>query len=150
MSKKPATLFQPAHCLQFGLKIVEEANKRATSVRCNFCAFFGRAKVKAGDEHAGEKRQHSSRNDTKYWTSFAPQNYHSHHESQHADLWAKYSALSNKEKRTHFDGKANRTNTLPRYIDLESDSLTFHVSAPIVDVIITDLFFRPPRGARQL
>jgi hypothetical protein len=66
MSKKPATPFQPAHCLQFGLKIVEEANKRIRSVRCNFCAFFSRAKVKAGDEHAGEKCQRSSRNDTKY------------------------------------------------------------------------------------
>ncbi|CAK9227842.1 unnamed protein product [Sphagnum troendelagicum] len=43
----------------------------------------------------------------------------------------------------HFDGKANRANTLHRYFDLESDSLTFHVSTPIVDVIIVDLFFRP-------
>jgi hypothetical protein len=66
MSKKPATPFQPTHYLQFGLKIVEEANKRVTSVHCNFCAFFGRAKVKASDEHTGEKRQRSSRNDTKY------------------------------------------------------------------------------------
>jgi hypothetical protein len=113
------------------------------SVRCNFYAFFGRTKVKAGDEHVGEKRQRSSRNDTKYWTSFTPQNYRSHHESQHTDLWAKYSALSNEEKHTHFDGKANHANTLHQYVDLESDSLTFHVSAPIVDVIISDLFFRP-------
>ncbi|CAM6002651.1 unnamed protein product [Sphagnum balticum] len=143
MSKNPATPFQPAHCLQFGLKIVEEANKRITSVCRNFCAFFGRATVKASDEHAGEKRQRSSRNDTKYWMSFAPQNYRSHHELQHADLWAEYSALSNEEKCMHFDGKANRTNTLHRYLDLESDSLTFHMSAPIVDVIIAKLFFRP-------
>jgi hypothetical protein len=142
MSKKPATSFQLAHCLQFRLKIAEEANKRVTSVRCNFCAFFGRAKVKAGDEHVGEKRQCSLRNDTQYWTSFAPQNYRTHHELQHADLWAEYNALSNKEKHTHFDNKANRTNTLHRYVDLEYDSLTFHVSAPIVDVIIADLFFR--------
>jgi hypothetical protein len=113
------------------------------SVRCNFCAFFGRAKVKASDEHVGEKRQHSSRNDTKYWTSFAPQNYRSHHESQQTDLWAEYNSLSNEEKRTHFDGKTNRANTLHRYVHLEYDSLTFHVSVPIVDVIISDLFFRP-------
>jgi hypothetical protein len=83
------------------LKIAEEANKRVTSVRCNFCAFFDRAKIKAGDEHAGEKRQRSSRNNTKYWMSFAPQNYRSHHESQHTNLWAEYSALSNEEKHTH-------------------------------------------------
>jgi hypothetical protein len=25
-------------------------------MRCNFCAFFGHAMVKAGDEHASEKR----------------------------------------------------------------------------------------------
>ncbi len=81
-------------------------------MRCNFCAFFGRAKVKTSDEHAGEKRQRSSRNDTKYWMSFTPQNYRSHHELQHANLWAKYSVLSNEEKRMHFDGKANCTNTL--------------------------------------
>ncbi len=143
MSKKPPTAFQPAHCLQFGLKIAEEANKRVTSMRCNFCAFFGHAKVKASDKHVGKKHQRSSCNDTKYWTSFALQNYRSHHESQHADLWAEYSALSNEEKRTHFDGKANRANMLHRYVDLESDSLTFHVSAPIVDVIIADLFFWP-------
>jgi hypothetical protein len=81
MSKKLATPFQPTHCLQFGPKIVEEANKHVRSVRCNFCAFFDRAKVKAGYEHAGKKHQRSSRNDTKYWTLFAPQNYCSHHES---------------------------------------------------------------------
>jgi hypothetical protein len=52
MSKKLATPFQSAHCLQFGLKIVEEANKRVRSVRYNFCAFFGRAKVKAGWQKA--------------------------------------------------------------------------------------------------
>jgi hypothetical protein len=125
------------------LKISEEANKRVMSARCNFCAFFGRAKVKASDEHAGEKRQRSSRNDTKYWTSFVSQNYRNHHESQHADLWAEYNGLSNEEKHTHFNGKANRANTLHRYLDLESDSLTFHVSAPIVNIIIADLFFRP-------
>jgi len=49
--------------------------------------------------------------------------------------------LSNEEKHMHFDGKANRTNTLHQYLDLEFDSLTFHVSAPIVGVIIVDLFF---------
>ncbi|CAK9252169.1 unnamed protein product [Sphagnum jensenii] len=117
MLKKPATSFQLAHCLQFGLKIAKEANKRVTLVHCNFCAFFGRAKVKAGDEHAGEKRQRDSRNDT--------------------------NALSNEKKRTHFDGKANRTNTLHWYVDLEFDLLMFHVSAPIVNIIIADLFFRP-------
>ncbi|CAM6072272.1 unnamed protein product [Sphagnum tenellum] len=119
MSKKPATPFQLAHCFQFKLKIAEEANKRLTLVRSNFCAFFGHTKVKASEEHAGEKRQRSSRNDTKYWTSFASQNYRSHHESQHVDLWAEYSVLSK-----------------------ESDSLTFHVSAPIVNIIITNIFFR--------
>ncbi len=51
--------------------------------------------------------------------------------------------VSNEEKRTHFDGKANHTNTLHQYIDLESDSLTFHVLAPIIDIIIADLFIRP-------
>jgi len=51
--------------------------------------------------------------------------------------------LSNEEKRMHFGGKANHANTLHRYLDLKSDSLTFHVSAPIVDIIIADLFFRP-------
>jgi hypothetical protein len=74
---------------------------------------------------------------------FASQNYRRHHESQHVDLWAEYSVLSNKEKRMHFDGKANHANTLHRYLDLESDSLTFHMSAPIVDIIIANLFFRP-------
>jgi len=75
--------------------------------------------------------------------SFAPQNYRRHHESQHANLWAEYNVLSNEEKGMHFDGKANHANTLHWYLDLESDSLTFHVSAPIVDIIIADLFFQP-------
>uniref|UniRef100_A0AAV1TLT7 Uncharacterized protein n=1 Tax=Peronospora matthiolae TaxID=2874970 RepID=A0AAV1TLT7_9STRA len=44
--------------------VAEEANKQVTSVRCSFCAFFGRTKVKAGHEHTGEKRQRSSPNDT--------------------------------------------------------------------------------------
>ncbi|CAK9275601.1 unnamed protein product [Sphagnum jensenii] len=46
-----------------------------------------------------------------------------------------------RRKCTHFDDKANRVNTLHRYLDLESDSLTFHVSVPIINVIIVDLFF---------
>jgi len=43
----------------------------------------------------------------------------------------------------HFNGKVNRTHTLHRYLDLEFDSLTFHVLVPIVDAIIADLFFWP-------
>jgi hypothetical protein len=66
MSKKPTMSFQAAHCFQFGPKIVEEASKRVRSVHCNFCAFFGRTKVKVDDEHVGEKCQRSSRNNTKY------------------------------------------------------------------------------------
>jgi hypothetical protein len=45
----------------------------------------------------------------------------------------------------HFDGKANYANMFHRYLDLESDSLTFHVSVPIIDVIIADLFFWPDK-----
>uniref|UniRef100_A0AAV1TMK6 Uncharacterized protein n=1 Tax=Peronospora matthiolae TaxID=2874970 RepID=A0AAV1TMK6_9STRA len=108
-----------------------------------FCAFFGRTKVKVGDEHAGEKCQLSFRNGTKCWTPFAPQRYRRHHDSHHADLWAEYSALSEEKKSVYFDGKANHINSLHHHFDFASDSLTFRVLAPIVDVIITDLFFRP-------
>uniref|UniRef100_A0AAV1UGB6 Uncharacterized protein n=1 Tax=Peronospora matthiolae TaxID=2874970 RepID=A0AAV1UGB6_9STRA len=126
-----------------GLMVAEEANKHVTSVRCSFCALCIRTNVKAGDEHAGEKRKRNSCKDTKYWTKFVPQNYRSRHESQRTDLWTEYTALYKEENSVYFDGKANRANSLHRRFDFTPDLPAFRVSAPIVDVIIADLFFRP-------
>ncbi|OQR88405.1 hypothetical protein THRCLA_22876, partial [Thraustotheca clavata] len=103
---------------------------RDFTVRCIFCAFFGRTKDQVGDERLGKKRMRSSRTDIKYWVSFAPQNY----------LIMKNSIQNCGLNTSFFDAKENIANTLHRHYDLQSDELKFIVSAPIIETIIGDLF----------
>jgi hypothetical protein len=131
------TPFQSQHCLEFGLKIVEQDGNKVKSVRCQFCHFIGRdAPTVTGT------RKRKSRTNTQYFSEpFAPQKYRSHH-IQHEKAWSEYEALDDEQKRTYFDSMTQRANSMHHYLNLESDTLKLEVSATIVDVIIGDLFFR--------
>ena len=74
------TPFQAAHLLEYGLVITQRDPKtlQVCSVRCQFCAFFGREQI------IGQKRQRKQTENEKYWRPpFRPQYYRDHHEKQH-------------------------------------------------------------------
>ncbi len=87
-------------------------------------------------------RKHNSRNDIKYFLKLFLPHHKSHHDGQHAKLWALYKAAAKKDKQHFFDNKIKVANTLHRYMDLDSDILTFMINASIVNTIIGDIFFR--------
>jgi microcompartment protein CcmK/EutM len=53
-----------------------------------------------------------------------------------------YKAAAKKDKQHFFDNKIKVANTLHRYMDLDSDILTFMINANIVNTIIGDMFFQ--------
>uniref|UniRef100_M4BWZ7 Uncharacterized protein n=1 Tax=Hyaloperonospora arabidopsidis (strain Emoy2) TaxID=559515 RepID=M4BWZ7_HYAAE len=134
------TPFQEKHALEFGLELIKTEKGGAQPVRCLFCIYDRRDKVKIG-RSTGRKRK--SRVDIKYYTKpFSPQNYRSHNTTQHGKAWAEYSELCKAEKREYFTEKTMIVNTLHHYLDVESDTMEFKVSPPIVETFIGDMFFR--------
>ncbi|RQM29957.1 hypothetical protein B5M09_013872, partial [Aphanomyces astaci] len=108
-------------------------------VRCNFCTFEGRDKVKITE---GGTRKRKSRVDVKYFTKpFTPLNYRSHLNGQHKESWDAYQQMSTSAKKEYFNDKISSTNTLHVHMDLTSDSIEYTIKAPIVDTIIGGLFF---------
>jgi hypothetical protein len=53
-----------------------------------------------------------------------------------------YKAATKKDKQHFFDKKIKVANTLHRYMDFNSDILTFMINGSIVNTIIGDMFFR--------
>ena len=81
--------------------------------------------------------------DIRYFTKpFRSFKYRSHHEGQHAATWTEYQGLSFDEKKKYFGGRIKSTNTLHNSFDLDKDTYEFTISTDIVEVIISDLFFR--------
>lgn len=89
--------FQLLHQRAFGLEIVERhpTTSEVVAVRCLFCVHLGR-------EPAPENAVRKRRRTMQVWTKFAPQNYRSHHDGQHAEQWMRYQACSSAEKDTFF------------------------------------------------
>ncbi len=140
MPPKAKTPWQPAHELEYALEVVSIAGNGDITVRCMFCVYEGRDSVVVDDNST---RKRKSRNDIKYFLKpFLPHKYRSHHDKQHAELWALYKAAAKKDKQHFFDNKIKVANTLHRYMDLDSDILTFMINASIVNTIIGDMFFR--------
>jgi hypothetical protein len=105
-----------------------------------FCVYEGRDSVVVDDSST---RKCKSRNDIKYFLKpFLPHKYRSHHDGQHAESWALYKAAPKKDKQHFFDNKIKVANTLHRYMDFDSNILTFMINASIVNTIIGDIFFR--------
>jgi hypothetical protein len=82
------------------------------------------------------------------WTeSFRTDKYTDHHERQHPIEWACYKALSFDEKVTFFAGMTPHANTMLPHINvgLGAVPLELRILSPIVDVIISDMFFHPDK-----
>jgi len=140
MPPKAKTPWQPAHGLKYALEVVSTAGNGDITVRCMFCVYEGRDSVVVD---GSSTRKCKSRNDIKYFLKpFLPHKYRSHHDGQHVESWALYKAAAKNDKQHFFDNKIKVANTLHRYMDLDSDILTFMINASIVNTIIGDMFFR--------
>lgn len=77
---------------------------------------------------------------TKYFRSpFRPENFRSHLEGQHAQVWQEYSALSEAKKKEFFNKKTALVNTLPGQFG-QVTSIVFSIKKEIVDEVFP-LFF---------
>jgi len=73
---------------------------------------------------------------------FRPDLYHHHHMEQHSGTWESYKASSYDEKTKFFDDMIPFKSTIPHHFSHSAQSaLSFVIHAPIVDVIIMELFF---------
>jgi hypothetical protein len=122
------------------VEVVSTAGNGNITVQCMFCVYEGQDNVMV-DGNSTQKCK--SRNDIKYFLKpFLPHKYRSHHDGQHAKSWALYNAVAKKDKQHFFDKKIKVMNTLHRYMDLDSDILTFMINVSIMNTIIGDMFFR--------
>ncbi len=127
MPPKAKTPWQPAHGFEYALEVVSTAGNSDITVRCMFCVYEGRDNVVV---ECSSTRKRKSCNDIKYFLKlFLPHKYRSHHDGQHAESWALYKATAKKDKQHFFDNKIKVMNTLHRYMDLDSDILTFMMRA---------------------
>ena len=132
--------FQMPHLIAFGLEITERYpnTHEVTSVRCKFCTFSGR------EEKLGQKRQRRQTTVIMLWKPpYHAEKYRNHYESQHAEAWITYQALTFEEKQIYFNQKEHHKNTLLHSFGLLQTPLVFKIDASIVDTIIGNLFFHP-------
>lgn len=135
--KSRITPFQHKHALEYGHKQVSSVNGQE-SVVCLFCFHEGRDKVEVGPDST---RKRKSCTTIQYFSKpFTTDKYKSHL-SQHKESWAKYSALSHSGKREYFDKYTKDTLPLEHHFSLTSDTISYIVPAPIVDIIIGELSF---------
>ncbi|KAH8941002.1 hypothetical protein BDL97_14G014500 [Sphagnum fallax] len=123
------TLFQPGHALEYAVEVVSRDAKGSATCWCLFYVHEGRDEIEI--DQNGRKRKKTAQ--IKMFTApFYPHKYHNHHESQHAESWAKQ----------YFSSQIKPANTLHPHMTVKDDKLVFDVSARIVDMTIGDLFFR--------
>ena len=136
--------FNPLHTSMYGLKVMERCpdTQRVISVRCQFC-------IKSGVEVGPAKpRQRAPRKGNIAWTeSFRTDKYTHHHERQHPVEWARYKAFSFDEKAKFFAGMTPHANTMLPHINvgLTAAPLELRILSPIVDIVISDMFFHPDK-----
>jgi hypothetical protein len=100
-----------------------------------FCVYDGRDNVVVG----GERKRKQRTTVQVFSKPFKTDKYRSHLK-QHK-RWAEYDALSDIDKATFFKASEQLRKTLPYYIDRENDTIKFVIAAPIVETIISKLFF---------
>ena len=133
------TPFQRAHFLQYALKIdSHDENNVVVSVSCLFCLHMGR---EVSLEAASSRKRNITETFKVFSLPFRPENYRKHHDGHHNIAWTKYQELGPEGMKHFFDNMTSRNNTLHRYMDLQSTTLTFNISSSVVDDIIGVMFF---------
>ena len=135
--------FNIAHITEFGLKIMERDpnTKAVVSVRCQFCVFNGREEL-----HPEKVRKRVKTDTIMSWQgTFRTDYYQKHLNSQHCTVWATYQLLSYDQKNAFFIDVKPFKETLPHHFDSSytEPSLIFTIESPIIDIIISQMFFNP-------
>jgi len=134
--------FPTEHASMYGLKIMERCpnTSQVISVRCQFCIYFG------PETDPAKPRQRAAKTTKMAWTRcFRTDHYQKHLTSQHPSRWATYQACSYDEKTQFFDNKVPLESTMLAHINTNSNAtpLKFKIYPPIVDTLISDMFFHP-------
>lgn len=110
---------------------------RVISVRCQFCVY------RRFEDNPTKLRKRGPKTTNMTWTgSFRSDNYRHHHDTQHPSQWAAYQLCSFIEKSQFFTGVTPHANTMLKHINIATP-LKFNIQAPIIDVLIGDMFFHP-------
>mmetsp|Transcript_25482 Transcript_25482/g.53099 ORF Transcript_25482/g.53099 Transcript_25482/m.53099 type:complete len:719 (+) Transcript_25482:100-2256(+) len=153
MSKKRVTPFKEAHCLVYGLEIVDknEDTAEVNSVRCRFCVAFR----KEGRTSNPVRMRKVTDNIKCFTKPFRADNYKSHLKT-HTAKWTEYQACSTEEKKAFFNNVPNRfgsthpqpppqprkfLNTLDTYFEIKRRESIFCFDADIVKKLIGDALF---------
>ena len=136
--------FNPLHISTYDLKVMERYldTQRMIFVRCQFCIKFG------VEVDSVKPRQCAPRKGDMAWMkSFRIDKYTNHHERQYSIEWTRYKAFSFDEKTKFFAGMTSHANTMLPHInvDLTAASFVLRVLSPIIDVIISDMYFHPDK-----
>ena len=153
MSKKRVTPFKEAHCLGYGLEIVDrnKDNGEVNSVRCRFCIAFG----KEGRTSNPTRMRRVTDNIKCFTKPFRVDNYRSHLKT-HSAKWTEYQTCSAEEKISFFNTVSNTfvstlpqpppqprkfVNTLGVYFDIKRSENIFCFDADIVKKLIGEILF---------
>ena len=142
ISKKPNRkgLFKDSYTIDYALRITEchTLTHQVLSVRCLFCIYLGR------EDNPGETRLRQQTANAKDWNGrFRTEKFKNHHEGQHPNAWRRYQVASKTEKSTFFDAYIAYENTLFAKFEPAQTPFAFYIDAPIVDIIIGNMFFHP-------
>ena len=137
-------LFKDSYAFDYTLKVTERHihTGQVLSACCLFCIYIS-------CEHAlGETRVHQATINSKdFKPPFRVELFRSHHEEQHSSIWRQYQSASNQDKFTFFDKYIAYTNTLFAKFQPAQTPFTLDIDMPIIDTIISDMFFYPDNHA---
>ncbi|RHY13305.1 hypothetical protein DYB32_010936, partial [Aphanomyces invadans] len=131
-------VYDQSWSLKYAMEVTERSSGDAvTSTICLFCKFHGHQL-----DMDMEGRQRAATKGPQYHTSWSTDLFLKLITSQHADLWAAYQNEFFDGKKARFKGRIALSNTLYNW-DLTGDVLEFSMSSETVEVVITELMFRP-------
>ena len=134
-------LFKDSYTIDYALKITERHihTRQVLSARCLFCIYVGREPK----PHDHERVRQSTINSKDFKPPFRTELFRKHHEKQHLSIWRQYQSASEQDKSTFFDDYTVYENTLFAKFQPAQTPFTFDIDAPIIDIIIGDMFFHP-------
>lgn len=137
MAVKRRTPFKLEHDLEYGLQVSTRDNRNCAveSVACQFHISFGR------EDSVRQKRKKSSY--TRYFRiRFRVDQYKQYLEGQHKTRWKEYQTLFKESKKPYFDVVPFASSTTSHFSG-GIDQQFFIIGAPIVDVVLQRLLFKP-------
>jgi hypothetical protein len=132
--------FKNEHIVEFGLYVTYRNAKTSVvaSVRCQFCVYFDKE-----DRDPERVRKRKKTDGIMSWqNNFRPDLYRHHLEEQHYWTWQRYQALLYDDKAIFFDGLLPFKSSIAYHFSHKAETtLSYSIRAPIVDIIILQMFF---------